>query len=398
MIACVKAAVLLVTLTAVAHAQAPDVTHEFQAGVDAFRLGKLDEARTHLEKARQLDPTLAGPNRFLAAVAQAQQRWADCIDLARQALKLNPRSSELADTRKLHDECRTASGKPPYRDPLGDSAAVAVTANVAGASVKINGLTYGGTPIAPRPIAPGPLAIDVDKAGWLPKHVEVDGLPGIVTDVAIELEPDARAQATAELAPTAIARPTTGTLIASEAFTIDGAPATSPAQLAPGPHVVEIQKPGFDRWRRRVQIAAGQKTQLAPDLIETKPREQRERLGLWLVTYGGAFAVFGFTSFVVSRHASDDARDILRVETARPPGPIDESIEPVRTRADFDAARDRAARWAIISNISYAAAIATAGAGGYLLYRNAKQRTDTAPPFALAPTRGGAAVVLERAW
>jgi PEGA domain-containing protein/tetratricopeptide repeat protein len=398
MIARVKAAVLLVTLTAVAHAQAPDVTREFQAGVDAFRLGKYDEARAHLEKARQLDPTLAGPNRFLAAVAQAQQRWADCIDLARQALKLNPRSSELADTRKLHDECRTASGKPPYRDPLGESAAVAVTANVAGASVKINGLTYGGTPIPPRPIAPGPLAIDVEKAGWLPKHVDVDGLPGVVTDVAIELEPDAKAQTTADLAPTTIAKPTTGTLIASEAFTIDGAPATSPAQLAPGTHVVEVRKPGFDPWRRRVQIAAGQKTQLAPDLIETKPREQRERLGLWLVTYGGAFAAFGFTSFVVSRRASDEARDILRVETARPPGSIDESVEPVRTRADFDAARDRATRWATISTVSYAAAIATAGAGGYLLYRNATQRTDTAPPFALAPTRGGAAVVLERAW
>lgn len=398
MIARVKAAVLLVTLTAVAHAQAPEVTREFQAGVDAFRLGKYDEARAHLEKARQLDPTLAGPNRFLAAVAQAQQRWADCIEAARQALELNPRSSELADTRKLHDECRTASGKPPYRDPLGESAAVAVTANVAGAKVVINGLTYGGTPIAPRPIAPGPLAIDVEKAGWLPKHVELDGLPGIVTDVAIELDPDPKAQATTELAPIAAAPRTTGTLTARGTLLVDGAPATSPAELAAGTHIVEIRKPGFDPWRRRIQMAAHHHVELMPRMVETKPREQRERLGLWLVAYGGAFAAFGFTSFVVSRRAAGEARDILRVETARPPGPIDASVEPVRTRTDFDAARDRATRWAVISNISYAAAIATTGVGGYLLYKNAKQRTDTTPPFALAPVHGGAAVTLERAW
>jgi hypothetical protein len=391
--------VVLLLLARVAHAQAPEVTREFQAGVDAYRLGKLDEARAHLEKARQLDPKLAGPNRFLAAVAQAQQRWQDCIDAARQALALNPRSSELADTRKLYDDCRTASGKAPFRETLGESAAIAVTANVPGASVRVNGLTYGGTPLAPRPITAGKLVIDVEKAGWLPKHVEIDGLPGIVTDVAVELEPDTKAQSAAAELTTERTKATTGTLIApGDALLVDGAAATSPAELAPGTHVVEIRRPGFDPWRRRVQIAAGQKTQLQPELVATRPREKRERLGLMLVAYGGALAGFGFVSFVVSRRASDDAREILRVETARPPGAIDESVEPLRTRADFDAAHDKAVRWAVVSNIAYGAAALTAGVGGYLLYRNAKQRTDDTPPFAVAPVRGGAAIVMERAW
>jgi len=31
-------------------------TQEYDAGVDAFRLGKFDEARAHLEKARALAP------------------------------------------------------------------------------------------------------------------------------------------------------------------------------------------------------------------------------------------------------------------------------------------------------------------------------------------------------
>src|SRR5512134_2655013 len=100
-----RAALLLVLVSHAASAQPADLTKEFQAGVDAFRLGKFDEARAHLEKARKLDPKLPGPHRFLAAVAQAQSRWPECIESAYQALALNPGSSETADTRKLYEGC-----------------------------------------------------------------------------------------------------------------------------------------------------------------------------------------------------------------------------------------------------------------------------------------------------
>jgi hypothetical protein len=167
----------------------PALTREFQAGVDAYRLGKYDDARAHLEKAQALDPRLPGPHRFLAAVAQAQGRWADCIAEARRALQLNPQSSEVADTRRLHDSCRESDGRPSYRGDLGDAAAIAVTANVSGATVKIGGLRYGGTPVAPRLIKAGVLRIDIEKSGWKPARVTIDALPAIVTDIAVELEP-----------------------------------------------------------------------------------------------------------------------------------------------------------------------------------------------------------------
>src|SRR5262245_59879857 len=137
----------LVLLARGAAAQPAELAKEFQAGVDAYLLGMLADARRHLEKARDLDPKLPGPYRFLAAVAQAEQRWVDCIDNARKALELNPRSAEVVDTRKLVEACRVSAGRAPYREDLGDSAAIAVTTNVTGATVKINGLTYGGTPI-----------------------------------------------------------------------------------------------------------------------------------------------------------------------------------------------------------------------------------------------------------
>ena len=164
------------------------LTREFQAGVDAYRLGKYDDARAHLDKAQAIDPKLPGPHRFLAAVAQAQHRWADCLAEARRALQLNPQSKEIAETRKLHADCRAADGRPAYDGELAEGAAITVTANVTGATVRINGLRYGGTPVAPRPITPGTLEVDVERSGYRPVHLTVEALPGIVTDVAASLE------------------------------------------------------------------------------------------------------------------------------------------------------------------------------------------------------------------
>jgi tetratricopeptide (TPR) repeat protein len=166
-----------------------DINREFQAGVDAFRLGKYDEARVHLEKAGSLDPKLPGPHRFLAAVARAQRRYAECITETRRALQLNPQSREVAGTRKLHDECRAADGRPPFNAALGENAAIAVTANVSGATVRIGALRYGGTPVAPRLIKAGFHDLEIEKVGWKPAHLAIDALPGIVTDIDVTLEP-----------------------------------------------------------------------------------------------------------------------------------------------------------------------------------------------------------------
>jgi hypothetical protein len=188
-----------------------ELTTEFQAGVDAYRLGKLDEARAHLDKAHALEPKLPGPERYLAAVAQAQGRWQDCIDAARLALQLNPISAELAETRRLHDACRASSGRAPFRGELGEGAAIDVESSVPGASVMIGGLGFGATPFPPRRITVGPLDLKVEKQGFLPMVVHVDALPGIVTDVRVELEPDLTAPTThpAVVTPAQI-RPTQG--------------------------------------------------------------------------------------------------------------------------------------------------------------------------------------------
>lgn len=293
-----------ILLVGVAHAQSPRLTKAFQAGIDAYRLGKYDEARKHLEKARDLDPKLPGPHRFLAAVAQAKREFDECIAETRIAIELNPRSSEIADTRKLHADCRAAAGRAPYVGELGESAAIAVTTNVTAATVKINGLTYGGTPVAPRPIAAGTLEVEITKAGYRPITVTVNALAGIVTDVGAELVPDPT-ETTAEVAPERDA-----------------------VRPAPAP-----------------------------------PRTERDHRGFYVLAAAGVLVVAGVVTALVSNSAMAEAREIDEAERARDPS----DTTPVRTRADLEAAVDRGERWALVSNVSYGVGLAAAGAGIYLL-------------------------------
>lgn len=367
-----------------------ELTKEFQAGVDDFRLGKLDEAKAHLLRAKALDPKLPGPNRFLAAVAQAQGRWQDCIDAARLAISLNPRSAEIADTKKVHDECRVSAGRSPYREELGDSAAISVVTSVAGAAVKVGGLNYGGTPLSPRPITAGKLEVDIEKAGWKPAHVSIDALPGIVTDVILDLEPDPNAQSHPDLGPEPLTAKT-GKLVVPQditELTIDGQvvkPVDHTVELPSGTHLVEVERPGHDPWRRRVRISAVQKTAITPTFVETAPREHKEKIGFALIGGGAAIAVFGFVAGLRSDDASAEAREIDRLETARPP-------KGQYTRADFTAARDRATKWSRISAATYGGSLVVFGIGAIYMYLGAKERSDVPPPFAVTPVSGGAVV------
>src|SRR5262249_55866185 len=144
---------------------------------------------------------------------------------------------------------------------------------------------------------------------------------------------------------------------------IDSRPGKSDKnELAPGTHVVELAVPGEDVWRRRVRITAGQETFIQPHFVNTAARERDEHVGFAILAGAGALLVTGFGFALVSEHASNEARDIQRVESLRDPSqPIDGSLEPVRTRADFDAAVSRANRDAIISDIAYGAGAVAVG-------------------------------------
>jgi hypothetical protein len=403
---------VLVVLAGTAAAQPRgDVNATFQAGVDAYRLGKYAEAKKLLERARTMEPTLPGPHRFLAAVAQAEQRFDDCVTSAREAMRLKPDSTEIAATRTLHDACRAAAGRQAFDGNYGDGGAIAVTANIDGATVSVAGLRYGGTPLAPRALPAGSAEVIVEKTGWKRAVVQVEILPGVVTDVAVTLE----AEPVVETGGGGVDPTTHGWLVigagvpgdGAATMTIDGT-AVAIAEEVPlegGVHEIVIEAPGRERWRRRVRITRGQKARVAVAMPIAGERARKRRVAMYVLAGAGVAAVGGMVGAVMSSRAAEEARDIWRIETSRPPAvPLDESgmIEPVRTRADLEDARDRARTWSIVSLAGYGVAIAGAGVGAYLLVRQQSAEVEGKPaPFAnvvpvVGPDRVGA--VVEVAW
>jgi hypothetical protein len=102
-----------------------------------------------------------------------------------------------------------------------------------------------------------------------------------------------------------------------------------------------------------------------------------------------------------SRAAGNEARDIVRIERTRDhTRPLSDTgaIAPVRTREDLQDARDRQARWAVISSAAYVTGIITTGVGAYFMYKGRRQRRDVPPPFAVAPVQGGAMIAKGIVW
>ncbi len=263
-------AVSLTAFAAGAAAQPRGVAREFQLGVDAYRLGEYRQARVHLEKARALDPALPGPHRFLAAVAQAEERFADCVTLAAEALRVAPQSREVADTRKLHEDCRAADGRPSFSGRFGDGGALAVTARDAGSSaavpVMLNGKLVGSTPMFPRALAAGPHEVKVGDHPTL--RIEV--LPGVVTDVVVALGPPPPGWL--ELGD-ALAK------IRGLTITIDGEPVevATRIQLPVGRHRVEVARAKGQVWQGNVEVGSGKGTKLSPIFPDSPATKRGKR-------------------------------------------------------------------------------------------------------------------------
>jgi hypothetical protein len=277
----------------------------------------------------------------------------------------------------------------------GIAAAIAITSNVNPATVKIRGLVFGGTPITPRPVAAGRLAIDVEKGGYLTTKLDVDALPGIVTDVRVELAPGQDPNAGPVVRKT-------GNLVLPKRYAmvvIDGVAARPTDDhklaLAPGMHLIEIREPGKDPWRKQIAITADQDQAITPDFVDAAPRESRRKLAYAVTGGAGLLLGFGVYAFYTSSGASDDAREILATEISRP---IGDTTPPLRTRADFENARSRANKWRTISNLSYVAGLGALGAGIYLIVTSREPAEDDAPGLVIAPIEGGAMIGRAGRW
>ncbi|MEZ4363524.1 MAG: PEGA domain-containing protein [Kofleriaceae bacterium] len=246
-----------------AMAQPAKLQREFQEGVDAYRLGEYDDARKHLENARAIDPSLPGPHRFLAAVALAEHRYSECVESATRALRAAPTSSESADTRRLHEECRVADGRPRFLGAYGGGGAISLRAIFDGepcaAAVTIDRHAAGSTPVFPRAIPSGTHELVFTLAGAKPARTQVHVLRGVVTDVEVTL--------TSATAPAAgwLVLPKELLKRADVVLLIDGevAKRAPRIELAPGAYQVEVRR-GRERWAGSLEIESGAPTSVRP--------------------------------------------------------------------------------------------------------------------------------------
>lgn len=383
-------AVVLCALGGLARAQPEaDFARELQAGITLLQSGNLVEARTALTRARTIDRKAGAPHRYLAKLSQLEKDWDECIDEAHEALVVDP-ATDTAEMRKLHAACRSAAGRPSPGFELGEQAAVTVSANLS-AQVKLRGEPFGGTPIPPRLVPPGRLAFDIERGGYQTARVDVDALPGIVTDVRVVLSPGEESGAVVlDRKLGTVTLPKRPSLLI-----VDGRPSVvdqlNQLPLSPGVHELEIREPGKEIWRRRVVITAGQDQPVTPTYVDSGPRENRRTLSYALGGGGAALLAVGVGFFYRSKSAKDEAREILAAEILRPVGEM-----PVNTRADFDDARSRSDRNALISNVAYTAGLGLLGAGIYFFVTSRAPSDDDVPDLAITP--GGALIGKTLRW
>ncbi len=390
-----------------ARAQAsPDYLKHYDAGVAAYNLGQYDKAKAELEAAVAIDPKLPGGFRWLAAVAQAQERYEDCLENSFTAVKLNPLSNKAPEVRALHAECRKALNRPEFRGEFGDGGAiVALTPGVLGATVKFNGLKYGATPMEPRAFTVGKVEVSIEHKGYLPATKTAEVLAGMVTDVVFDLQVDPNARpdgGPGEGEPKGeikIGWVKIESNPASATITMDGKPVVLDEQgritAEHGLHTIIVEASGFDPWRRRVRFNRGQSRTVKVNLRSTATRKGLRTKGYLALGAAGALAITGGVFGILESRAREEAEDIWDQETARP-ATGDTSAIPVHTREDLQDATDRGHRYALISGISFGLAAAALGTSIYFfLEERPAERKGFPLPIAvtpLVPGPGGAGV------
>jgi len=370
----------------------------YDKGVAAYRLGNFADARNFFDKAIAINEKLPGPYRWLTVIAQAEEKWEECLDQAFKAAKLAPNSPHAPTVRALHAQCRHSLGRPEFRGVYGDGGAIAVLAgDIEGGLVKLNGLKYGALPMAPRAFAAGMVDVSVEVRGYLSQTKKAEILPGMVTDVVFTLEIDPAAPPPDD---NAISAPTeevkTGwvklqVMPETASITFDGKPARfdkeGRIEAPPGTHVAIVEAEGYEPWQRRVRVFLGQNKVVQVRLNRTSERRANRRKGYFALVAAGAFAVAGGVFSVLEYNAHEEAQDIWDVETIRPkPSVADTSYVPIRTRDDLKDARDRGKRYALISGVSFGVAAAALGLSIYYFVQERPEARKGFPlPVAVAP-------------
>ncbi|MEZ4445926.1 MAG: PEGA domain-containing protein [Polyangiaceae bacterium] len=171
-----------------------------------------------------------------------------------------------------------------------------------GAEVWLDGVQVGSTPMSSSlPVAAGAHRVELRRAGYFAAQQEVDVRAGAIAEVALRPTPDEAGGNTGQLV-----------LVAEEddlVVTVDGARHGVYREAIPlpvGPHLVKIERAGFEPAELRVDVEAGQVVERQALLVPTAERiAEREEdrsvraIAGWITTGVGVGLLGGGVGFAI---------------------------------------------------------------------------------------------------
>jgi hypothetical protein len=242
-----------------------EAKERFTRGLHLFENGDNGGALAEFERAHQLVP-----NRLvlynIALVYAAMNKPVEAVDLLEQVLQepgpLKPEHLTRARATKEEQERR-----------IGE---IDVKVNVP-AAIEIDGVRAGNAPLKdPLDVAAGEHIVGAVAPGYLPLRQAVTVAGKARAELVFELQPTE-----AKLSRIAIHCPLPGAEVRVDTVLVGKTPFAASVTVAPGKHVVEIQRPGYMTSRREVNLAEGVHGAVAFDPDEDpQPGDARGRLRL----------------------------------------------------------------------------------------------------------------------
>jgi hypothetical protein len=373
-------------------------------------------AASKCEAALKADPTVVGAMRYLAVINRGlgkkrgeQRYFQQCIAWAEMYLRERPTGKFTDRMRDEINACRKALGQRelPKIDTQGQTGAVVITCDVDGATVTIDDLKRGGTPMNPVQVTPGRHTVTVYKFGYIPFTTTVDVVTKQIHEVKVSLVRDPNAPLEPASRPVGAGEPSIERGVvriecAQPGFRVfvDGKAQSLTAEgsfdYEPGIHVVRVEAEGYDPWERRVAVVRGQVRDLKVSLRPLTARVSARKWAWTLTAVAAVTAATGVTFGLLENRSFNQAQDLF--EQGRR-GLVEPDLR--RRIGDY---KTEGGRYKIISSVSIAVSLAAlAGAVFFWIREHGDERPAGEPPaLALQPTLlpGGAGLVLARgfAW
>ena len=379
-----------------------------------FNAMEHELASSKCEAALKADPSVVGAMRYLAVINRAlgkktgeQRYYSQCIAWAEMYLRERPTGKFTDRMRDEINACRKALGQRelPKIDTQGQTGALVITCDVDGATVTIDELKRGGTPMNPVQVTPGRHAVTVYKFGYIPFTTTVDVITKQIQEVKVTLVRDPNAP-TAPTGPTKTVPSGEPTIergavkiecqVPTISVTVDGKAQTLTPEgtfdYEPGIHVIHVEAEGYDSWERRIAVVRGQVREVKVKLRPLAARTTAKKWAWSLTAVAAVTAASGVTFGLLESQKFNRAQDLYEQGKRGLQAPdLRRKIGDAKTTGD---------RYKIISSVSIAVSLAAlAGAVYFWIREHGDERPAGEPPaLALTPSLlpGGAGLVFTR--